>query len=62
MSLSITQNLTHLGLLITSNYPVESYIKDYNTPPKNINSVWLILKFLYNNKYILLKVLFWKIV
>lgn len=25
-----------LGLLITSNYPVESYIKDYNTPPKNM--------------------------
>lgn len=26
-----------LGLLITSNYPVESYIKDYNTPPKNMS-------------------------
>ncbi|MBW5392782.1 hypothetical protein [Brachyspira pilosicoli] len=26
----------NLGLLITSNYPVESYIKDYNTPPKNM--------------------------
>lgn len=25
-----------LGLLITSNYPVESYIKDYNTLPKNM--------------------------
>ena len=25
-----------LGLLITSNYPVKSYIKDYNTPPKNM--------------------------
>lgn len=25
-----------LGLLITSNYPVESYIKDYNTHPKNM--------------------------
>ena len=25
-----------LGILITSNYPVESYIKDYNTPPKNM--------------------------
>ncbi|SUW09041.1 Uncharacterised protein [Brachyspira pilosicoli] len=25
-----------LGLLITSNYPVASYIKDYNTPPKNM--------------------------
>lgn len=25
-----------LGLLITSNYPVESYIKDHNTPPKNM--------------------------
>lgn len=25
-----------LGLLITSNYPVESYIKDYNTPPNNM--------------------------
>ena len=26
-----------LGLLITSNYPVKSYIKDYNTPPKNMS-------------------------
>lgn len=25
-----------LGLLITSNYPVENYIKYYNTPPKNM--------------------------
>lgn len=25
-----------LGLLITSNYPVKSYIKDYNTSPKNM--------------------------
>lgn len=25
-----------LGLLITSNYPVKNYIKDYNTPPKNM--------------------------
>ena len=25
-----------LGLLITSNYPVKSYIKDYSTPPKNM--------------------------
>ena len=25
-----------LGILIVSNYPYESYIKDYNTPPKNM--------------------------
>ena len=32
-----------LGLLITSNYPVKNYIKDYNTPPNSNGEGYLFL-------------------